>query len=89
MKIDPAWLARVGQMWRRLDSQDSNVMLAKQKAWGNFLIVSTRVHENTCTVVHDVIYVDSCQRNTIVEHGGSSPEKEWSMDRDTRFTRLL
>lgn len=88
MQIKEEWRHRVGQMWRRSDYKEKSIF-SKTPAdqWGNFVIVSTKVHENTCTVVHDVVYVDS-HRSTIVEHSGATAEKEWCMDTDPRFERI-
>ncbi len=90
MRIEDAWRQRVGQLWRRQDRQDGFFPAAynKGKQWGNFVVVSSKIHENTCTVVHSVVYVDG-HHSTIVEHGGSDSDKEWSMDKDERFVRLL
>ncbi len=88
MKIEDAWRNRVGQMWRRSDRREP--ILYREgpfPEWGNFVIVSSTIHENTCTVVHNVVYTDNT-RGTIVEHGGATEEKDWSMDKDERFTRL-
>lgn len=88
MKIEEAWRHRVGQMWRRSDHKEQNIFSRKSpETWGNFVIVSTKINENTCTVVHDVVYVDGT-KSTIVEHGGATQEKSWSMDTDRRFERI-
>ncbi len=88
MEIKKEWRNRVGQMWRRSDYKEKS-KFSKMPAdqWGNFVIVSSKVFENTCTIVHDVVYVDSF-RGTIVEHGGSTNEKSWCMDTDSRFERI-
>jgi hypothetical protein len=76
-------------MRRRSDRKDRRIFSRKSpETWDNFVIVSTKIIENACTVVHDVVYVEGT-KSTIVEPGGAAQEKSWSMDTDRRFERIM